>query len=425
MTKNYLEVLSRFALFRDKEAEPGQSSESGGVSVAMDAGSGIKSKLSASHDGDSVSGSELPTAIYAFAREASGKLSQEMAKPDFLAFVLAYFFGECSSVLAGTTAYRHSISPCQELEPPSFTAVQKRGANIFTERLSGNYIESFSLELGEGWVSLSADVTGTGHRQTNYMHEMVTAPANANSITLSENAVEGDTEAERMANVYRVRAKDAGSEVWRLLSISSVSADTPVVISFAEPLGTSSDNVDFHVDYIPEEPAWCSLPGFIDESPLKLTDARLMVDAHYDGSSLQGGEELAVSLESFSISGKNNLEIKRFPGDSGPAACGLRGKREITISLTESLRSSVRQYQADNPDTEQLSVAFLLQGAEIDEGEGYRFGAEIIFPKVGIMEAPIETQAGRLAQAGDLVVMDDGAYGGVLINCFNRQSGYL
>lgn len=425
MSKNYLEILSRVALFRDKESEPGQPSETGGVSLELDSGSGIKSKVAASHDGEAISGSELPAFIYAAERESSGKLSQEKAKPDFLAFVLAYFFGQCSSTLVADTAYKHAISPAPGLEPPSFTAIQRRGANIFTERLSGNYIESLSMELGEGWVSMAADVTGTGHRETNYFHESVTAAANATSITLSENAVEGGSGAERMANLYRVRAKDAGSEVWQALQVSSVSADTPAVIEFVAPLGSGSEDVDYHVDYIPAQPDWCTLPGYIDESPLKLTDALVLVDAYYDGSALQGGTELAASLESFSISGKNDLVIKRFPGAEGPAACALRGKREISISLTESLRDSIRQYQADNPQAEHLAVAFVLQGAEIDAGSGYRLGAELIFPKVGIMEAPIEAQSGRLAQAGDLVVMDDGVYGGVLINCYNRQSGYL
>jgi len=425
MTKNHLEVLSRYALFRDKETEAGVPSETGGVSVALDAGSGINSKLYTFHDGEAITGSELPVNIYAAARESSGKLSQGKAKPDLIAFVLAYFFGQCSSTSVGSSAYKHAMSSAPGLELPSFTALQRRGANVFTERTAGNYIESFSLELGEGWVSLSAEITGTGHREANYSHETVTAPANASSITLSENAVQGGSPSERVENVYRVRARDVGSQVWQALSISAVSADAPAVISFAGPLGTTSDDVEYHVDYLPEGPDWCTFPDYIDESPLKLTDARVVVDGHYDGSALQGGVELARFLEGFSISGKNNLEIKRFPGEEGPAACAVRGRRELSISLAESLRDSIRQYQADNPCNEQLSVAFVLQGAEIDEGTGTRFGAELIFPKVGIMEAPVESQNGRLVQAGDLVVMDDGVNGGVVVNCFNRQAGYL
>jgi hypothetical protein len=423
MAKNDLEIFSRIAVFRTKETEPGEPSTSSGVALDLESGSGIKSAPAVSHDGDTVHGSELPARLYASHREAAGSLSQKTAKPDFMAFVLSYFFGECDSTLVGTTAYEHTISPTQDPSLPSATVIQRRGADIFTERLSGNYIEGFTLELGDGWVSCSAEVMGTGNREVNYERETISAPANAPSITLASNGVEGDTAAERLANVYRVRAKDVGSEVWEVLEVVSVSEAVPAVITFEQALGQSGTNVDYYVDYIPVEPSWCTIPDAIDESPLKLVEAKVVVDGYFDGSDLQGGEELKADVLGFSISGKN-LELRRFPGASGPAACAVRGGRELTVSLTESLRDTVRQYQADHPETEHVSVALLIRGAQIDSGGEY-FGAEIIFPCCGIIEAPVVVEGRRLAQAGDLVVMDDGQYGGVIIRCYNQQDGYL
>ncbi|HUT54617.1 MAG TPA: hypothetical protein VM658_14600 [bacterium] len=423
--KNNLEIMSRIAVFRTKEAEPGEPSETGGVALDLDSGSAIRSAPAAAHDGDTVHGSELPTAILAPHCEASGSLSQKRAKPDLLAFVLAYFFGECASNQVSGTAYRHEISPAAGPYLPTFTAIQRRGAGVFTERLAGNYIEGFTMALADGWVSLSADVVGTGAREVNYERETVAAPANAQSITLAANAVEGATAAARLANVYRVRAKDAGSDAWQTLSVASVSADTPAVIAFNQALGESGDDVDYQVDYIPAAPAWCALPAAVDESPLKLVEARVVVDGYYNGSSLTGGEELKAEVMGFTISGKNNLELRHFPGATGPAALAARGARDLTVSLTESLRDTVLLRQADHPETEHVGVALVVRGAEIEPESGAFFGAEIIFPCCGIVAAPVELQGKRLAIAGDLVVMDDGAYGGAVVKCFNRQTGYL
>lgn len=424
MIKNALEIMGRIAVFRNKETEPGVPSTTGGVTLDLDSGSGIKSSPSIEHNGETIHGSEFPTRLYASHREASGSFSQKRAKPDFMALVLSRFFGQCTSTLVGTTAYEHEITPVSGLDLGSFTAIQRKGSDIFSERISGNYIEAFTLDLGDGWVSLNADIVGTGTREVNYEHEVVSAPANSLSIILAANGVEGSGAAERLANMYRVRAKDVGSEVWEVLNVNSVTGSVPAMIQFAGSVGSSSSDVDFHVDYIPVEPSWCTLPATVDESPLRLVDAKVVVDGWYNGSTLEGGEELSAEVMGFSISGKNNLELKHYPGDSGPAARALRGGRELSISLSESLRNSVRQYQADNPESEHLCLALTIEGAEIDPGGGDYFGAKLIFPQCGIIESPVVVQGKRLAQAGDLVVMDDGVYGGVIVRCYNQQTSY-
>ena len=423
--KNDLEIMGRTALFRAKESEPGTPSENGGVSVALDPGSAITSAETTEHDADTIHGSELPASIFSAGREASGALSQKAAKPDFMAFVLACFFGKCTSEAAGATGFMHTITSDPSPVLPTFTAVQKRGGGIMAERLSGNAVDSFAIEVGDGWVAASADIIGTGHRETNYTKETVTAPANAASITLDANGVHGADALERLANLYRVRAKDGGSDAWSVLSVATVSADVPAAITFAAPLGESADPVGYEVDYIPTEPAWCALPDFIDESPMRLVDAKVIVDGHFDGTSITGGEELRGALRSLVISGVNNAELRRFPGEGGPAAEVTRARREITISLTESMRTTVRARQADFPEIGRLSLMLVIRGAQMDPGSGKYFGAELVFPNCGILAAPVTTEGGRLAHAGDLVVMDDGTYGGALVRLFNKQAGYL
>ncbi len=424
MIKNNLEALGRIALYRGAEEAVNQPSNRAGASFPLDPGSWIQSSAEVETDAGSITGSEFPTRLFSAARGALGSLAQSRARPDFIAFVLAYFLGEVQTAAVGATAFEHVIGPAPGLELPSFTAVQRRGAGIFTERLSGNFIESFTIGLGEGWVTASAEVIGTGARETDYEREVIEAPADSASITLASNKVAGATALERLGNLYRVRAKDAGSQAWTTLEVASVSDGEPAVITFVQPLGSSSSDVQFHLDYLVPAPDWAAFPAEAAESPLKLIDSRVIADAYFDGTTLLGGQTISSGIESISVSGKNNLELKRFPGDSGPAALALRGAREITISLSEGLRNTVGRWRADNPETETLALALLLEGAQIDEG-GERFGAELIFPRCGLVKSAIVSGGGRLSEEGDLVVMDDGVCGGAIIRCHNRVDGYL
>jgi hypothetical protein len=427
MAKNFLEQTGRLALFRDREDPKGTPETGNGVSLDLDQGSGLGLARTIEDNRDQITGGEGPSEIYYGGHTAAGKLSQKRVKPDFLALVLAHFFGACTSTSVGTSAFRHAITPLPDLDHPSFTLVQRRGHSILKERLAGNHIEGFTLELGESWASLSAEVKGWGKREVNYFQEVISAPANSTSITLAANAVEGGDAAERLENVFRVRAKDVGVEVWSLPGVSGVSGDTPAVLSLRSAVGTSADPIDFHVDYIPQEPAWCTFPPAVDESPLKLVEAKVVVDGYYNGTDLVGGEVISADALSFSIAGTNNLVIKHAPDGSGAlhAVQSLRGGRQVTIKLSEKLKNTIRQYQLDHADTERLAVALVLQGAEIDPGSGIRFGAELIFPSCGILAATIAVHDKFLAQEGDLIVLDDGVYGGAIIRCYNRQAGYL
>lgn len=417
--KNFLESMGGFALFRGCESRAGLPSTYSGVAVRLDAGSGIKSTLETAHDGDTVHGSELPGLVFAAARSASGTLSQKRARPDFIAFVLAYFFGSCDSSPDGM-GYTHVIYPSAGLSLPSFTAVQRRGRDVFSERLAGNYIESFRLDLGEDFASLSAEVVGTGARETNYIRESITAPGNSITLTLSQ-AVAGATAAERLANLYRVRARLPGENAWRTATTSEVSDTFPAMVTLDKAVGGTANDAEFQVDYLPTEPNWCVLPQEADESPLRLIDARVLVDAGWNGTALVGGEELGPRLVSLSLAGRNNLSLRRFPGASGEAEAAVRGGRELTITLTEELRDTVRAWAADHADTETLSFTLSLGGATVG---GRALSVDLHFPRCAVLAAPVVSQAGRLSTAADLIVLEDGQGGGGAV-IWNQQTGYL
>lgn len=427
MAKIFLEQTGKIAVYRGKESPKGEPETENGVTMDMDSGSGMSLERLIEDDRDLIKGVEAPANIFYSSHTAAGKLAQKRAKPDFIAFVLAHFFGTCESTSVGTSAYMHAISPLDDLDHPGFTLVQRRGNSIFKERYSANHVDGFSLELGETWAGMSADIKGWGKRDVNYEHEVVTAAANSTQITLAENAVQGADAEERLENVFRVRAKDYGDDHWTVAEVDAVSADTPAVISLAEAVGTSSENIDFNVDYIPEEPGWCTLPDSVDESPLRLVDASIILDGYYNGETLLGGEVVSSGVLNFSISGANDMQIRHVPDSSGAQHAGesLRGGRIATIRLSEKLRDTVRQYQLDHAESECLAVCLELKGAEIDPGSGIYFGAKIIFPKCGILNAPVTVSGRYLAQEGDLLVLDDGTYKGAVIKCWNRQESYL
>jgi len=427
MPKNILELLGKIAVFRDKESSLGVPQTQSGASVAFDLGSGLGTERAVEDNRDQIRGIELPTRLFATGQTASGKLNQKRAKPDFLAFALAYFFGQVTTQQVASGIYQHTITPAESIYLPSFTLLQRRGDSILKERFAGNLIESFDLDLGESWVGLNANVKGIGKREANYFHEVVAALENSLQISLAQNGVEGESAAERVENVFRVRAKAVGSSAWTVCKVTAVSAATPAVITLESAVGQSGNPVNFHIDYIPVEPAWCEFPSFWEESPLRLVDAQLIVDGYFNGSSVAGGEVISKDLLGFTVSAKNDLDIRKLADGSGElcASDAMRKGREITVKLSERLRNTVLQWQWDHPEAEQISLYLRIRGAEIVPASGYYFGADMVFPLCGIVKMPIAVNGKVLAQEGDLIVMDDGSYGGAFIRVWNQVSAYL
>jgi hypothetical protein len=427
MAKNFLEQLSKIALFRTREQSLGIPQTLSGVSMAFDSGSGLGLERAVEDDREQLRGVELPTRLYLAGQTASGKLNQKRAKPDFISFALAYFFGQLSSQELAPGIYQHTITASDSLYLPSFTLLQRRGDSILKERFAGNLVESFSLELGESWVGLTTEIRGIGKRETSYEHEVVSAPANTLAITLHQNGVQGADSAERLENVFRVRARDYGSDVWSLCKVIAVSADAPAVLTLESAVGGSQNPIDFHIDYIPVEPCWCDFPESLDESPLRLVDAQVIVDGYFNGSTVTGGEVISNDLLAFSIQGRNELEIRKLADGSGElhASEAVRKGRNLAVRISERLRNTIRQWQADHPETEEVSLYLKIRGAEIAPGCGVNFGADMIFPKCGILKAPISVSGKVFSQEEELLVMDDGNCGGVFIRTWNQVGSYL
>ena len=79
-------------------------------------------------------------------------------------------------------------------------------------------------------------------------------------------------------------------------------------------------------------------------------------------------------------------------------------------------------YQQHIDDNDELGLYILCEGGTASSPHNYQ--VEIIFPAVAIIDAPISVDGKRLAEAGDLRVLEDSTFGSVIVRVKNLQSSY-
>jgi hypothetical protein len=102
------------------------------------------------------------------------------------------------------------------------------------------------------------------------------------------------------------------------------------------------------------------------------------------------------------------------------AGRAYRGGRSQTIKLSRELRDwLVQRYMGAN---EQFGLHLLCEGAEFDTGHNYT--VELVFPQLGVLSAPLSTTNKRVAEAGDLQVLEHATYGSVIARVKNLVATY-
>lgn len=424
MSKDYRESRSLIWVYRGAENPKGAPSSSGGVTMPLDSGSFLGLKRATEDDSNEIAGREGPSQLFRTGYTTEGKLKQKRARPDFCLWTLANYFGSASAESAGAGAYKHTISPLDGPDHVAFTLCQRRGESVMKERYSHNLIKGFTLSLGESWVGVETEVIGAGKRDVNYLKDVVQAAENATALTLAANAVEGDNAAERLENARLVRVKKCGEQQWTTVAATAVSGATPAVIEITPP-GSGAGNINYEIYYHPAEASYFNPPATLDESPLRLAEARVVLDGHFDGSDVLGGIDIGSDLISCEVSGQNEIAIEHVPDGSGAlfAAQSHRIGRDISIKTTRRFRDIVRQVHAD--DNENISALLRIRGAEIPGSGGVNYGLDLIFPCVGIVDAPIIVKDKVLAEEGDLRALVDPVYGVGRVIGWNTVSQYL
>jgi len=443
--KSSLHKLGGVWVSRTKETTPGTYQEANLMRLPWEPGMKFELSEDKQDDRDRITGKEGPTQTYELARTASGSLSQNVSMADFLTWIFAYYFGACANTAPGTLTKMHVITPLTSIDHPTFTAYQKLGDGVFSERFAGLGVNSFNVEIGSGWIKSSCDLKGWGKSQVDYIKATGTLTSTT-TLTLAEytaamegagdghlryaggtstDLVAGSTSPERLENIHRVRIQKADG-TWVVPTLTECTGPTggPSVVTFSEIAGLVGTEA-FEIYYISAQAdTWKTPPSINQESPLKLVDCTLTVNGLYaGGTTITGGDTVINNTwGGLTISGDNGLQLFNMPGSGKIYASKLlRGQRVITFQLSDELRSAVLAADIDANST--LSLQINVEGAEIETG--YKFGFRYIVPKVGIIGRTIDVQDKYNYQKGNLIALEDDTYGVGKFITWNKITTYI
>lgn len=374
---------------------------------------------------EELSGYEEADTVYDLGSTSEATLNFEKAQPQHFAFALAYALGSVSTAAAGV-GYKHTITPIADdvdgsRSNPSFTAGQRYGNTVLKRRFASMFVDAFTATFAkDSWLKLVATLKGTGKVSDNIGHESITAAKNATSLTLAANGVQGADAAGRLDNVQRIIV-ELTSGVWTEVAYSAVSAATPAVIAITAP-GATADMVTYKVLYIPTESAsWMTFPARVSETPMRVAQMSVNLGGKWTGSAFSGGRIINSEVRSVEWNFNNNMDIEFVPGAGDAyAARSFRNGRNQVLRLNREFREYILQQHIDDNDT--FGFYMLAEGAVY--GDPHKYTVEVIFPKVAVIESPINVDGKRLVEAGNLIVLEDGTYGSVIVNVKNLQAAY-
>ena len=436
---------------------------------------------------DELTGKEEADTIYDLGNLVSSPLTFNKAQAQHLAFIFAYALGTTSTGAAGA-GYEHTITPIDGdvdayRSVPSFTGAMRLGKTVLKRRFASMFVDSFVATFArDDWVKIVGQTKGTGKVTDNVYEETLAALDDAVSLTLATNGVEGADAQARLDNVQRIRVELA-TGVWTEVAYSVVSDATPAVITIADP-GGAGVSKNYKILYIPDEvipsdwqatngysvddickpttpndywyictvagtssgtepavwpttigetevdgsvtwecitDAWMTFPSRVVETPLRCSEVTFKLGGKWDGSDFQGGREMDAEVQSIEWTFNDNLEVIFSLGAGGAYAnrC-FRPARTQILKLDREFRDYIIQNHIDENDD--FGIEILAEGAIYDTPHKYQ--SRIVFPKVAILSAPLSHNNKRIAEVGDMVILEDDTYGSVITKTKNLQSTY-
>ncbi|MFZ5450271.1 MAG: hypothetical protein ACOZF2_00140 [Thermodesulfobacteriota bacterium] len=375
---------------------------------------------------EELTGKEEADRLHDLGGTVGGSLSFSRAQPQHFAFLLAYGLGQVETASLGSSGFLHLVRPRSgEVDParsnPSFTAAMRFGRQVIKRRFASCFIDQVRTEFPkDGWAKISATVKGTGKVSDNTAVEDISALFNTASLTLAANGVAGEDAAERLSNVQAIQALNPETQAWEEVSYSAVSGEAPAVITVTPP-GSSETTTNFRVYYLPAESGWMTLPPRVEEPPLKVSQVQVNLGGRWDGSAILGGHLLSSELSRLTWTLENRLTPERTPGGGvSYANRAFRTGREQRIEFDRDFRDFLLAQHLQDNDT--LTIHLLAQGPEFETG--YHYQVELIFPRVGVLAAPVRVAQRRLGETVEFTVLEDDTYGSVIVRVQNKVSGY-
>lgn len=393
------------------------------TSLLVDVGDVANLEPRKENNGTELIGKEEPDTVYDMGATSSAALNFNKAQPQHFALLLAYGLGQCVSAAAGT-GYQHTITPIardldKDRSNPTLTLAQRYGQTVFKRRFASLAVDQVTATFAQDqWVKVSGQLKGTGKSDKSVVEEVVSAAANATTLDLTQ-AAQGADAATRLDSIHQVKAELA-SGVWTDVEVTAVSGATPDVLTIVAP-GAVATAVNYKVLYAPAESGWMTFPPRVAESPLRVSEVQVNLGGTWSGTAFAGGRVVSSECKTLEYKLANSMETNFRIGAGGGYACSaFRGGRVQTLTMNREMRDYILQNLLDQSDT--FGVRILAEGAEFDTG--HKYTVEMIFPRVGVLKAPISVDGKRLAEAGEFTVLEDDTYGSAIVRVKNLVAQY-
>jgi hypothetical protein len=412
MENSVLETHSILAVSAMKQAAA-RTAATVDLAFLVDTGSTLKLDANRETNRDDLNGLEEPDEVFMLGWQTSIPISWNRLQPHMAAWALAYGLGSVATVDHADSSYTHTILGMTDTLNPLATVIQRYGNSVLKRRAMDMTVNNFTLALSEGWVTGSCELQGSGYWDANTSKETITAADDVTELTLAAD-IHGTTDPERLKNLQVVEAQLTTGE-WVTVVPTGIDAVNKDTFTFAAPGATSTD-ITYRVIFVPDEPAWCTLPARTKESPLKVTDFLIRRNGLWDGTALTGGIPISADFKNFEYSLQNDQTYMSHPkalvGQLGTDDLHTeyegRSGRTQTIKLGRQFRDmALHQHFLDN---ETINLHLIAQGPEFVVGVR-SYILELFFPKLAVLQDPLEVDNKKLAEAGDLEVLHDETLG--------------
>jgi len=383
---------------------------------------------------DEATGKEEPDAIDNLGGVASVEFAFSKAQAQHAAFLLAYALGVDTPAVWGT-GFKHVITPIDgDLDEvrsnPSFTLANRYGKRLLTERWAGAIVDQVVVSFKkDSWLSVVGSIKTSGKRTSNFTRETIAGFYDDATLTLAGTTkVDGGAGApnaqNRLDNIHRIEYQVAATLEWVTVAYSVVTDAGPAVITITPPAGAHTATffrVYYNIDTLAGTYTWATFPARVSEPPLRCTDLQVIIGGKWTGAAFVGGKTISADINSFEWTFGNNSTPEFAPGGTGTyASSALRDGRTQKISFDRKFKDYVLGYLADQQET--FGLYAKATGALFEAGKNYY--AEMVFPKVGILNQGVAEDGKRLGEKSEFSIFQDDTYGSVLVTVANQVAAY-
>lgn len=384
--------------------------------LLVDRGDVLQLKPRRESNADEMTGYEEPDSVYDLGYLSELTANFNKAKPQDFMFAYGFGLGVNTPFWASGAGFTHLMTGIAGPDLPGFTAAQRLGNTILKRRCASMYVDQVTSTFAkDSWAKCTANIKGTGKFATNITKESVAGFMDGTSLTLAANPVLGADAPTRLQNVHQIRVIVPVTLEYQEVVFSAVSAASPAVITHTAP-GAVHTACTFEVLYVTTEVAWMTFPARVTEPPLRVTDLVVKHGGKWNGSVFVGGRTIDAEVDSIEHTLSNNLAIEYRVGGTGTYAnYAAKNGRTQTLKLNREMREALLQQRIY--DNETFGVYMKATGALFEVGKNYY--VQMVFPKCAVLEAPISQNGKNIAEAGDLIVLEDSTYGSVIVTVAN------